>query len=341
MKPVIFGCAGPALSEEERDFFASEQPAGFILFARNIQSPQQVLALTSEMRSCLGRPDVLITIDQEGGRVQRMTSPHWQKYPPMALFGQCAKIDAQLAEDALAMNCTLIADDLRRVGINMDCLPLLDVPVAGCDNVIGDRAFAGDPTLVAKLGRVVVDSLMQNGVLPVIKHLPGHGRATVDSHKELPVVAEPVDLLETTDFLPFKALADCPFGMTAHIVYSALDPVNPATTSATVIERAIRESMEFKGLLMSDDLSMKALEGSMAGRASAALGAGCDMILHCNGDMAEMRDIAGVLPRSDAIFTTRLAEIADVCESGGTIDRDKLETDHAAAMKRVYEVTKG
>ncbi len=341
MKPVIFGCSGPVLSDVEREFFATVQPVGFILFARNIQSPQQLLTLTTDLRLCLDRPDVLIAIDQEGGRVQRMTVPHWQKYPPMAVFGDCASIDRTLAEHALAMNCMLIADDLRRVGINVDCLPVLDVPVDDGDQIIGDRAFAKDPELVAELGRIVVDSFTGAGVLPVMKHIPGHGRALVDSHKDLPRVSTPLDTLRSTDFTPFKSLADCPLGMTAHIVFEDIDPGRPATTSSRVITDVIRGELGFEGILMTDDLSMDALQGDMADRATASLAAGCDLILHCNGDMNEMKAVAGALDTVPGQLQTRLNTLMPVSNSNTSIDRNKLEADYCAAMKRLYRLIEG
>ncbi len=335
MKPVIFGCAGPALSDSERAFFEAQQPAGFILFSRNIQSPQQVKTLTTDLHLCVGRADVLILIDQEGGRVQRMGQPHWRTYPPMAVFGQAAKIDAELAADALRLNCLLLADDLRRVGINVDCLPLLDVPTDDADNIIGDRAFGFTPQLAAQLGRVVTDSLQEAGIAPVVKHIPGHGRATVDSHKLLPRVDTPFDELNATDFVPFRALADCSLGMTAHIVYETIDAAMPATLSPTVISDVIRGAIGFEGLLMTDDLSMQALSGPMSERTEAALAAGCELILHCNGNMDEMLQIAKALQPSGDQIALAIANLIETVGNKMPINRAVIEAQYDDAMQKL------
>ncbi len=338
MKPLIFGCAGLVLSDRERDFFAREQPAGFILFARNVGSPQQLKTLTTDLRLCVDRSDIVILIDQEGGRVQRMGPPPWRKYPPMAVFGRAAETNIALAMEGLRLNCLLLADDLRRVGINVDCLPLLDVPFEGADNVIGDRAFAGDPDMVSRLGRVVADSLKEAGVLPVIKHLPGHGRAQVDSHKLLPRVATPLEELAATDFAPFRALAHCPLGMTAHIIYAAIDPELPATLSPTVIRDIIRTDIDFGGLLMTDDLSMQALSGTMADRAKNALAAGCDLILHCNGDMGEMQQVAGAVPPANENLIVTLATMVEGAGKAKPIDRVDVEARYDSVMIKLNSI---
>jgi len=338
MKPVIFGCAGPALSDAERAFFETEQPAGFILFARNIQSPQQVKTLTTDLRLCVDRNDVLIAIDQEGGRVQRMGSPHWKIYPPMGTFGHAAKVDFDLAAEALKLNCLLLADDLRRVGVNVDCLPLLDVPQDGADNVIGDRALGATVDMVSGLGRIVIDSLQEAGVLPVMKHLPGHGRATVDSHKLLPRVDTIFEELVNTDFAPFRALSDCPLGMTAHIVYEAIDNELPATLSPTVVGNVIRGLIGFNGLLMTDDLSMQALSGSVGDRAIGALSAGCDLILHCNGDMKEMRQIANVLPLGGESLRHSVGGMIEAIGKATPIDRKETEARYVAKMRALNKL---
>jgi len=324
MKPVIFGCAGPVLSEQERAFFRREKPAGFILFFRNIQNREQVAALTADLKNAVGRHKVPILIDQEGGRVQRMTTPIWRKYPPMGVFGDMAQQDPTLAASALRLNCRLIADDLRRVGINVNCLPLLDVRHAGADAIIGDRAFSSDPALVAALGRIAVDGLQEGGVLPVVKHMPGHGRASVDSHLALPVVHTTVDELETTDFVPFQKLKDAAFGMTAHIIYSDIDAENPATLSRLVIARTIRMKLGFTGLLMTDDISMKALKGDLGGLATDALAAGCDLVLHCNGDFGEMQQIAHRVEMNENGLEKRIANLVRSAESTPMADRGDL-----------------
>jgi len=324
MKPIIFGCAGPVLSEQERSFFHKEKPAGFILFSRNIEDKKQVATLTADLKKAVGRHKVPILIDQEGGRVQRMTEPHWRKFPAMKAFGDMAMQDPTLAASALRLNCRLIADDLRRVGINVDCLPLLDVMHDEADPIIGDRSFSKDPALVVALGRITLDALQEGGVLPVIKHLPGHGRATADSHLELPIVDTPLARLEETDFLPFQQFKDAAFGMTAHIVYSDIDPDNPATLSRLVIARAIRMKIGFKGLLMTDDLSMKALSGNLGDLAVASLEAGCDLVLHCSGKMDEMQNIAGRIAMNNNGLEKRVADLVRGAERAPMADRGDL-----------------
>lgn len=289
---VLFGCAGLTLSDDERRFFAAVNPLGFILFARNVDSPDQVRALVAQLRDSVGRADAPVLIDQEGGRVQRLRPPYWRAAPPGAVFAALAERDAEAAATALRLNYRLIGAELADLGIDVDCAPVLDVPVAGAHDVIGDRAFGRTPAQVADLGRAVCDGLLDQGVLPVIKHIPGHGRAMVDSHLSLPVVTASRAALEAQDFPPFAALRDQPWAMTAHVVYAAIDADRPATTSAKMIGEVIRGLIGFEGLLISDDLSMKALGGGFAERTRASLEAGCDVVLHCNGDMAEMRAIA-------------------------------------------------
>lgn len=340
MKPVIFGCAGPALSDEERRFFADAQPAGFILFSRNIVSPQQLLTLTTDLKLCVDRPDPLIAVDQEGGRVQRMGPPHWRKYPAMKLFGDCAGRDEALAEQALEVTCRLIADDLRRVGINMNCAPVLDLPIDGSDQIIGDRAFSENLDVVHALGQVALDSFQDGGVLPVIKHMPGHGRALVDSHKALPRVTEPYDVLAASDFQPFQKLRHCAFAMTAHIVFSAVDPDHPATLSPKLIQQVIRQEIGFDGLLMTDDLSMHALNGSFSSRAFSALEAGCDLVLHCNGDRHEMLEIASALPAASTELQQRIEDLLGSVKMSEVPERKALEADFERYMAEVYELVK-
>ncbi|MFC3051309.1 beta-N-acetylhexosaminidase [Kordiimonas pumila] len=334
MIPAIFGCSGPSLTEKERAFFAKVKPAGFILFARNIESREQVAALTADMKKTVGRHKVAILIDQEGGRVQRMTAPHWRKYPPMAVFGDMARHDPTLAASALRLNCRLLADDLRRVGITVNCLPLLDVRQRNADPIIGDRAFSSDPQLVASFGKITIDALQAGGILPVIKHIPGHGRATVDSHLDLPVVDTPLATLDETDFAPFRALKDAAFGMTAHIIYSDIDAEKPATLSRLVIARIIRMRIGFSGLLMTDDLSMKALKGDIGTLASDSIKAGCDLVLHCNGDMAEMRSVAENLTAGDNSVEKRLATLIRNAEHAPVPDRADLKRRYEELMSR-------
>jgi beta-N-acetylhexosaminidase len=295
-RAFITGVSGPQLSAAEREFIRAERPWGFILFKRNIENPAQVTLLISELRRAVGEPDAPVLIDQEGGRVQRFGPPNWPIYPPGAVFGALYDIDPTLGLAAARLSSRLIAADLIELGVNVDCLPLADVPVAGADAVIGNRAYGTEPAKVAAIARAVTEGLEQGGILPVLKHIPGHGRATADTHFKLPQVDTPVIELEQTDFAAFQPLADLPMAMTAHVVFSALDPAQPATTSATIIEQVIRGVIGFQGLLMSDDVSMNALAGSIAERTRAIVAAGCDMVLHCNGKLEEMRDVARETP---------------------------------------------
>jgi beta-N-acetylhexosaminidase len=295
-RAFITGVSGLTLTADERDFMRAAQPWGFILFKRNIETPAQVTALVAELRERIGEPDAPVLIDQEGGRVQRFGPPHWPVYPPGAVFGTLYDIDRKLGLTAARLSARLMAADLIGLGVTVDCLPLADVPVAGADAVIGARAYGTEPGKVAAIARAVTEGLEQGGVLPVLKHIPGHGRATADTHFKLPVVDTPKAELERTDFAAFQPLANLPMAMTAHVVFSALDPAQPATTSATIIEQVIRGSIGFQGLLMSDDVSMNALAGSIAERTRAIVSAGCDMVLHCNGNLDEMRAVAREAP---------------------------------------------
>lgn len=308
---AIYGCAGMELSEAEKAFFRDAQPWGFILFGRNIADPDQVRRLVSDLRETVGDARAPVLIDQEGGRVARLKPPHWPERPTAASIGALHDHAADIAREAAYLNARLIAHDLHALGINVDCTPVLDLQIAGADVVIGDRAFATDPATVVTLGRAVIAGMIDGGVLPVMKHVPGHGRATADSHLALPRVDAPHEELSTTDFVPFRGLADCPMAMTAHVVYAAIDPRRPATTSPRVVREIIRKEIGFEGLLMSDDLSMKALEGPLAKRAKAALFAGCDVVLHCNGGMDEMRDVAQeAKPLDDAPLARAEAALA-------------------------------
>jgi beta-N-acetylhexosaminidase len=295
-KAFITGVAGTNLSAEERNFIAAERPWGFILFKRNVADPAQVTALTDQLRAAVGEPNAPVLIDQEGGRVQRLSPPHWPLYPPGAAFGSLYDIDAALGLRAALLSARLIGDDLAELGVTVDCLPLADVPVAGADAVIGNRAYGTEPAKVSAIARAVTVGLAQGGILPVLKHIPGHGRATADTHFRLPVVDTSQAELEKTDFAAFRPLVDLPMAMTAHVVFSAYDPAHPATTSATMIETVIRGLIGFQGLLMSDDVSMNALAGSIAERTRAIFAAGCDLVLHCNGKLDEMREVASETP---------------------------------------------
>jgi beta-N-acetylhexosaminidase len=287
----ILGCAGPTLSKDEVAFFREVKPWGFILFARNVESPDQVRALTAALRETVGRADAPILIDQEGGRVQRLKPPHWRIYPPGRAYGRLTGNDPLLKREIARLGARLIAHDLTSLGINVDCVPVLDVPDPKGHEIIGDRAYGQTPEEVAFLGRAAAEGLIAGGVLPVIKHIPGHGRAMADSHLELPVVGASYEELDGRDFPPFRALSDMPMAMTAHVIYTAIDKKRPATTSKKAIGKVIRGALGFDGLVMSDDLSMKALSGSFTERARDSLAAGCDVVLHCNGDMAEMKAV--------------------------------------------------
>ena len=288
----ILGCSGPKLTPEERAFFRDVRPWGFILFKRNVETPAQVRALTDSLRATIDRPDAPILIDQEGGRVARLQPPHWRRYPPGRAYGTLASNDPLVRREVTRLGARLIAHDLREIGVNVDCVPVLDVPEPGAHDIIGDRAYGQTVEEVAFLGRAAAEGLIAGGVLPVIKHIPGHGRARSDSHEALPVVDAPYPDLDARDFEPFRVLSDMPMAMTAHVVYSAIDAKRPATTSRKAVREVIRGAIGFDGLLMTDDLSMKALSGDFTSRAKAALAAGCDVVLHCNGDMAQMKAVA-------------------------------------------------
>ena len=304
-RAFITGVSGPELTAAEREFIRSERPWGFILFKRNIETPAQVILLVRELREAIGNPEAPVLIDQEGGRVQRLGPPHWPVYPPGAVFGVLYDIDPALGLTAARLSARLMAADLTELGVTVDCLPLADVPVAGADAVIGNRAYGTEPGKVAAIARAVTDGLEQGGILPVLKHIPGHGRATADTHFRLPEVDTSKTELERTDFAAFQPLADLPMAMTAHVVFSALDPAQPATTSATIIRRVIRGVIGFQGLLMSDDVSMNALAGSIAERTRAIFTAGCDMVLHCNGKLDEMREVAAETPELSGMALER------------------------------------
>jgi beta-N-acetylhexosaminidase len=291
-KRMILGASGLGLTPDETAFYRDERPWGFILFARNVGEVAQLRDLTAAMRDCVGRPDAPVFIDQEGGRVQRLRPPLAPDYPPAAALGELFRRDRETGLRAAWLMSRLHAFDLVRCGVDADCLPVLDVPVEGAHDVIGQRAYARDPKTVAALGRAAVDGLFAGGVLPVMKHIPGHGRAGADTHFELPAVNASLEELREHDFAPFHALRDLPMAMTAHVVYSAIDPASPATHSAKVIGEIVRGEVGFDGLLMSDDISMKALSGDFASKTAAILAAGCDLVLHCNGVMEEMRAVA-------------------------------------------------
>lgn len=300
-RAVIFACAGLRLTEEERAFFADADPLGFILFSNNIDEPAQLSDLTAALKDSIGRQDAPVLIDQEGGRVARLGPPHWRAAPAAARFAELYRVDPAAALEAVYLNARLMAAELTKLGITVDCAPVLDVPVRDAHDVIGDRALGEEPEAVAGLGQRMCEGLLAGGILPVLKHVPGHGRARADSHVELPVVDASLEELRKTDFHPFSALSAMPWAMTAHVLYRAIDASAPATTSTKVIAQAIRGEIGFEGVLLSDDISMEALEGSLGDRAGAVIAAGCDLALHCSGVIGEMAEVAeGPSPLGDA-----------------------------------------
>ena len=338
---AIYGCAGTRLSAEERAFFADADPWGFILFRRNVESPDQVRALVQDLRDSVGRDDAPVLIDQEGGRVQRLGPPFWPKYPPGAAYLDAAKGDVGAARELVRLGARLIAHDLHDLGITVDCVPVLDVPVPGAHDIIGDRAYARDPATVAQLGRAAAEGLLAGGVLPIIKHIPGHGRAFADSHHDLPVVETPLAELDAWDFVPFRATSDMPLAMTAHVVFTAVDPDAPATTSKAGI-RLMRERLGFNGLIMTDDLSMQALSGTLTERAEASFRAGNDVVLHCNGKLDEMTAVAagtktlgGIAARGAEAALQRLVRTPE------PLDLEGARARFTAALEGRFEAARG
>ena len=333
----ILGCSGTRLTPQETAFFRDVQPWGFIVFKRNIDTPDQVRGLVADLRATVGRADAPVLIDQEGGRVQRLGPPHWPRYPNGGAYGAQRSSSPAQARAIAWLGARLMAHDLGRLGINVDCLPVLDVPHPGAHDVIGDRAYGDTPDVVAGLGRAAAEGLIAGGVLPVIKHIPGHGRAGADSHLDLPVVDASYDDLDAVDFAPFRALSDMPLAMTAHVVYAALDSQAPATTSPTVINRVIRGAIGFDGLLMSDDLSMQALSGELTRRAELSLSAGCDVVLHCNGKMDEMRAVVAGTGSLDGRAAERAgAALARIPKSPDAIDVAAARLELEAALAGVW-----
>jgi beta-N-acetylhexosaminidase len=336
MRAFITGVAGPALSDEERNFLRDAQPWGLIVFTRNIAGPEPLRRLVKDFRATLGRA-ASVLVDQEGGRVQRLGPPHWPQYPPGAAYGALYDRDRDRGLAAARLGGRLIASDLAALGIDVDCLPLGDVPVPGADPIIGDRAYGDTPEKVAAIAAAIAAGLADGGVLPVLKHMPGHGRAAADSHKRLPVVSTERATLEATDFAAFRALSALPMGMTAHVVFSAFDAVAPATTSARIVEGVIRDSIGFQGLLMSDDVSMGALSGTIAGRTRAAIAAGCDVVLHCNGELGEMREVAAAAPVLAGAAARRAAAALAAKRPAAPIDLAASRATFARLMADVWQ----
>ncbi|MDP7242264.1 MAG: beta-N-acetylhexosaminidase [Rhodospirillales bacterium] len=306
-RAMILGCCGPELNETERRFFADANPLGFILFARNCIDPGQLRALVGALRESVGRADAPILIDQEGGRVTRLKPPHWWAAPAAQCFADLARRDADRGAEAARLGARLIAAELNELGISINCVPVLDVPQPGASPAIGDRAVGDTPARAAALGHAVCEGVLDGGLLPVIKHIPGHGRALVDSHDALPEVTVGQDDLECADWVPFRALSAMPWAMTGHVVYQSIDASQPATTSAKVIGRVIRDAIGFDGVLISDDLSMKALKDGPGPSAGAALAAGCDLVLHCNGVLTEMEAVTEAVGPCAEVTLGRLA----------------------------------
>jgi beta-N-acetylhexosaminidase len=305
MTPAIFGLSGPVLTDDERAFFRDADPAGYILFARNVENREQLRALTQDLRALHARERLLVSIDQEGGRVARMKPPEWNRYPPGEAFARLWDIAPASAIEAARANAEALGMDLADVGVTVDYWPVLDVRQPGTHDVIGDRALGSEPMQVAALGRAILDGLARAGVAGCIKHMPGHGRARADSHKELPTVdASEADL--ETDIEPFRTLADAPIGMTAHLRYTAWNAEYPATQSEFIVREIIRKRIGFAGLLLSDDIYMEALRGSIPERGVAALAAGCDVVLNCHGGVVDMADVAKALPRLSEDSAARL-----------------------------------
>ncbi|MFC3162710.1 beta-N-acetylhexosaminidase [Ciceribacter thiooxidans] len=334
-KAMILGCSGLKLTADEKAFYRDEQPWGFIVFARNLSEPSQIRDLVAEMRETVGGRNAPVLIDQEGGRVQRIREPIAPRYPSAAVLGDIYRRDRSQGLRAAWLMSRLHAVDLLKLGINVDCLPVLDVPVEGASNVIGDRAYGTDPVTVGEMGEAAAAGLKSGGVLPVMKHIPGHGRGMADSHHELPVVATPLSELEAHDFAPFKRLSNELMAMSAHVVYTAIDPDHPASTSRKVIEDVIRGRIGFEGLLISDDSSMNALKGTLGERAAAIVAGGGDIVLHCNGVMEEMRAVAAQVPPLAGRPRERAAAVEAALTFVGEADevalRDEFESLRASA----------
>lgn len=331
---LITGLSGKQLTDDEASFLRATRPCGIILFSRNCESHPQIRALVSAAKEAIGAADLLVLIDQEGGRVQRLRPPLGRALPAAAAYAAIYADDPKAACRAAKSAARLVAEDLASLGINTDCAPVLDVPIRGSHDIIGDRAYGTTPEQVAKIGRAVAEGFMGQGMLPVIKHIPGHGRAMEDSHYDLPVVTAPREELSRTDFAAFRLMADMPAAMTAHVVFTAIDDANPASTSGVVTRDIIRGEIGFDGFLMSDDLSMKALSGSIRSRAEAVIAAGSDVALHCNGDLSEMQQAAAGAGALDGRALERFLRAVSVTEQRQTFNVAKAEADLAAVLAK-------
>lgn len=317
IKPIIFGCEGLTFSQDEKDFFGRENPLGLILFDRNIKNPQQVRQLVDDFRSIVDRTDAPVLIDQEGGRVQRLWPPYWKALGWSSVYGDWYSESPEKAEDGVRQHTGVLADNLKSCGINVDCWPCLDVSRSDTHDVMKLRCFSFDPEIVAKLGQIAVETAIQSGFMPVIKHIPGYGRTKVDPHRDLPIVTEPLEILEETDFYPFRQIKKHVWGMTAHVLYTALDDVFPATLSSKVISY-IRREIGFDGFLICDDICMKALAqfGSLSECSLKMLEAGCDAVLHCSGNLSEMKEIASALSPLCDLSLRRLLQSMEILKNG-------------------------
>lgn len=323
---AVYGCKTTELLGEERAFFRDTRPFGFILFARNCVEPGQIRELCASLRDAAGDPQAAILIDQEGGRVARLRPPHWRARPAAQRFGELYRKYPVSAREAQYLCARLIAHDLRELGISVNCAPVLDVPVPGAHDIIGDRAYSTDAATIIDLGRSAIEGYLEGGVLPVVKHIPGHGRANSDSHLALPRVAAKRDALSAQDFVTFRSLNFAPIAMTAHVVFEAIDPNRPATTSPRVVRDIIRGEIGFSGLLISDDLSMAALEGPLSARAKSALFAGCDIALHCNGDFNEMKLVASEVKPLSGVSLKRAEVALSQLHAPAPLDTDRAES---------------
>jgi beta-N-acetylhexosaminidase len=322
---IVYGCAGLALSAEEKAFFAAADPLGLILFRRNCSEPAQVTDLANSFRTTVGRADAPVLIDQEGGRVQRLNAPHWDKLPTQRRIGLLAEQDATEGLRAAHLLGRTLAAQCAPLGVTVDCAPVVDLLLPGAHEVIGDRAFSADPILAAKLGRAVAEGLLAGGVMPIVKHMPGHGRAIVDSHAALPVVDADLATLDATDFVPFRALADMPMAMVAHVVYTAVDRSHPVTVSARAVDELLRRRLGFDGVLIADDIGMQALRGTLKERAAATLASGIDLTLHCSGILDDMKAISEAVPAmSDAAWTRWRRAVARVPAPPPHVDARRL-----------------
>lgn len=333
---IVYGCAGQTLSAEEISFFAEADPLGLILFRRNCSEPAQVTDLVKSFRLAVGRKDAPVLIDQEGGRVQRLNPPHWDRLPPQDRIGQAAAQDEARGSQAAYLLGRTLAAQCVPLGVTVDCAPVVDLLLPGAHQVIGDRAFGADPRLSAALGRAVAEGLMAGGVMPIVKHIPGHGRALVDSHEKLPVVDADLATLDETDFAPFRALADMPMAMVAHVVYTAVDAERPATVSRRLVETLLRERLGFSGVLIADDIGMQALAGSLPERAAATLASGIDLTLHCSGILADMKAVSEAVPAmSEAAWARWQAAVARIPAPPANEDARRLAAELEALLAPV------